>query len=104
MKLFEIRDDKDRIVAFEVSNLFVSRRRVARLVKSIPGARTTFSPQFFSWPQAVFCRFEIDGGKFLVEEPFGDSSRYWVGGDPPGWHPALSKVVAAFENASVIGL
>jgi hypothetical protein len=104
MKLFEIRDSQGRVVAFEISNLFVSRRRVSRIVKSIPGARTTLSPRFFSWSQAVFCKFEIDGGNFLVEEPFGDNSRYWVGCDPPGWHPALLKVVAAFEDAAATGL
>src|SRR4051812_9120092 len=104
MTLFEIRDEQGRLVAFQVSSVFVSRRQVARIVRSIPGARTTFSPRFFSWPQAVVCKFEIDGGNFLVEEPFGDNSRYWIGADPSGWHPAFSRVASAFENAAVRGL
>jgi hypothetical protein len=99
MKLFEIRDEQSRVVAFEIDNALISRRRVARIVETIEGARITLCPRFFSWPKAIFCRFEIDGTSFCVEEPFGDSSRYWVGGDPPGWHPAFSEIVKAFEGA-----
>lgn len=99
MKLFEIRDEQARVVAFEFDKLVMSRRRVARVVQTIVGARIILNPRFFSWPKAVFCKFEIDGRKFCVEEPFGDNSRYWVGGDPPGWHPAFSKAVTAFEQA-----
>jgi len=99
LKLSEIRDEQARIVAFEIENLLLSRRRVARIVETIVGARITLAPRFFSWPKALFCRFEVDGQSFCVEEPFGDNSRYWVGGDPPGWQPAFSKVVTAFEQA-----
>jgi hypothetical protein len=99
MKLYEIRDGQTRVVAFEVDNLLISRRRVARIVETIVGARITFRPKWYSWPQAVFCKFEIEGRGFCVEEPFGDNSRYWIGGDPPGWHQAFAQVVTAFEQA-----
>ena len=99
MKLYEIRDEQARVVAFEVDSFLFSRRRVARIVETIDGARVNFTPKWFSWPQAVLCKFEIGGRSFRVEEPFGDNSRFWVGGDPPGWHQTFSRVVTAFEQA-----
>jgi hypothetical protein len=99
MKLYEIRDEQARVIAFEVDNFLISRRRVARIVETIVGARITFRPKWFFWPQAVFCKFEIEGDRFCVEEPFGDNSRYWIGGDPPGWYQTFSQVVTAFNLA-----
>src|SRR5262245_34019463 len=92
LKLYEIRDDQNRVIAFEISNLFISRRRVCRVVERIAGARITTRPKFLSWSrQDVFCEFELDGASFQIEEPYGDNSRYWVGRKPPGWHEAFAK-------------
>ena len=99
MKIYQIRDEQARVVAFEIDNFLISRRRVIRIVETVVAARITFKPKWFSWPQDVFCKFEIDGRHFCVEEPFGDNSRYWIGGDPPGWHEAFSQIVNAFERA-----
>jgi len=43
-------------------------------------------PKFLSWlRESEFCQFEVEGITFVVEEPFGDNSRYWIGPRPPRW-------------------
>jgi len=46
-----------------------------------------------------FCEFLVDGKTFLVIEPFGDNSQFWVVAEPPEPHcPPLGRVRDAFER------
>jgi len=47
MKVYDIRDEQGRVVAFEVENLLLGRRGLARIAASIPGAVVTRRPRFF---------------------------------------------------------
>ncbi len=99
MKTFPIRDDQERLFAFEVRNLFLSRRRTINILKSIEGVEITFRRAPFSaGPSDVFCRFLFDGHQYIAEEPFGDSSRYWIGPEPPQWLPQTEKLHAVFSS------
>jgi hypothetical protein len=101
MNLYDLRDEDGRVFAFEVSNLFLSRRGVCRVVRRIPHARLLKQPPVFScWSgDEEFCEFEIDGVNFVAWEPFGDNSRYWLGPKPPLWVPQFSPVREAFAQA-----
>ena len=80
MKIYDIEDDRGRTLAFEINNVWMSRRRFSRIVARIPGVTVTKRPRFFSWFAGdVFCYFELGGTKFEAEEPYGDNSRYWIG-------------------------
>lgn len=46
-----------------------------------------------------FCEFEVEGQRFIVWEPFGDNSRYWVGPEPAVWCKEVDVVRAAFRRA-----
>ena len=107
MKIYAIPENADQPAAFEVSNITLSRTRACRIVEAIPGAQILKRPAAFSWfREPVFCKFELDGQKFEIEEPFGDSSRFWIGPASTGnnqrilkWHPATDKVRHAFSFA-----
>ena len=45
-------------------------------------------------------RSNSSGQRFLVEEPFGDNSRYWIGPEPPVWCEQIDVVRRAFLNAN----
>ena len=86
MKTYDLRDNQERIFGFEVNNFpLLSRQRAAALVASIPGAEVTRWPlrTFFS-QEDDFCEFIIAGKRFVISEPYGDNSRYWIGSIEPG--------------------
>ena len=73
--------DDGTLSSFMVDNVFLGRRGFVRVVEKIPGARITRRPRkLLSWfREDSFCEFEINGAKFVAEEPYGDNSSYWVG-------------------------
>jgi len=94
-------DDQGRIFAFEIDNASMSRRMTCRIAQSVPGANITRTSGLFSWFTGPddFCEFELDGVTFVVWEPFGDNSRFWVGTKPPRWVSQLGVVRETFARA-----
>jgi hypothetical protein len=71
------------------------------IVSGIPGVSILRGPLLLSWRwrEQEFGVFELGGDQFLVWEPFGDNSRYWVGPIVAGkWSPHLETVRAAFAG------
>lgn len=102
MKIYPVEDDQGRLHAFEVDHLRLSRAKAAKIVKAIPNVSITREPKrFLSWfREDVFCEFSIDGAVFQVDEPFGDSARYWIGKKGGGgWCEELELVKRAFQSS-----
>ena len=95
MRIHDLNTEDGRVCAFEVSNSFLSRRQACRIVQKIPGAVLLRRSRLFR-DTDDFCEFTLAGEAFIISEPFGDNSRYWVG--TKGSTPALSlpEVRAAF--------
>lgn len=99
MKIYPIKDKEGRVFAFEVDGFLLDRRRVCRILRSIPGVKMLRSPGSLSRSREdEFCEFEISGQRFVAWEPFGDSSRYWIGPEPPQWGEQISVVLDAFRK------
>jgi hypothetical protein len=108
MKVYDITDSEGHVMAFEVSNAFLSRSTACRVACGIPGAKLIRKPRIFP-SQDDFCEFEIEGVAFVVWEPWGDNSRYWVGPKSERWVPQITQVRDEFarwsrSDASYIGL
>lgn len=100
MRVYDLRNAQGEIYAFEISNCWISRVGVAHIAGRIPGARMVRTPRYFSWHSPdEFCEFTVDGVLFAAWEPFGDSSRYWIGPKPARPVSELSVVRAAFVAA-----
>lgn len=100
MKTYPQRSSSGELHAFEIENILTSRRKVLRIVKSIPGVKVISSPMFLSWfRESTVCRFSVDGQEFSVEEPFGDNSRYLISAEPPGPCAQFGVVEKAFNEA-----
>jgi hypothetical protein len=92
VRTYDLHDAEGRVYAFEVSSL-LGRRGAVRVIRSIPAARVTRTPVALSWlREETFCEFELDDVRFVVWEPFGDSSRYWIGPEPVRRVPQLDKI------------
>ena len=99
MKTYDIYDPNNRLLAFEISNTFIGRGVVCRIVERIPGAILTRRPKALSWlREDSFCEFTVDGELYEIEEPYGDSSRYWIGPVPARHLSQTAKVRDAFAG------
>lgn len=108
MKTYDLKNADGQIFAFEVDNCHLRRNGLCRLVARIPGCIVVRKPKLFRWPfnnEDEFCEFELDGVRFVALEPWGDSSRYWVGPKSEGtghlkWSPQVDRVREAFVRAN----
>lgn len=68
-----------RTFAFEVENIYISLATTARIVTAVDGVADVESRKMFSKSSDVHVEFKYRGQPYIVWEPYGDSSRYWVG-------------------------
>ncbi|MCA9392587.1 MAG: hypothetical protein KC900_00145 [Candidatus Omnitrophica bacterium] len=101
MKLHQLYDEAGHLYAFEVNNLMLSRTDAVNIVNSIPGARIIRKPGFCGYSfDDEFCEFKLGDKTFVIYEPWGDSSRFWIGQKQPGWCPELDKIAGCFQTKS----
>jgi hypothetical protein len=99
MKIYEGLDAQGNLVYFEVPNALFTRRAACKLVSRVPGVSVTSSPGF--WPfgsDDVFCKFELDGKRFELWEPYGDNSRFHVAAKPLEPCNALQNLRSVFQE------
>ena len=101
MRVYNIHDEQGRLFAFEVSNFLLGRMGAIRVISRISGARNVWTPSLSWFSLDVFCRFELDGVTFEVDEPFGDNSRYWIGPKPPQPEPPPILQLNAIREAFI---
>lgn len=65
--------------AFEIANIYIGVRRLRTLLSSVNCFGEFFGRE--EWPENGEFRlgFTCAGHEFVVLEPYGDSSRYWIG-------------------------
>lgn len=102
MRVHDLKDAEGRVYALEIRNLFVGRWRACRVARDIPGATVIRWPRRWALDDDAFCRFTLDGVTFVIVEPFGDNSRYWVGAEPSRWVPQFAQVRDAFARAPLL--
>jgi hypothetical protein len=79
MKTFPAASLASRQIAFEISNVFVTRRQIAKLISGIPGVTRVVVGAHFGSSSDLRLTFDYYGEEYIVWEPYGDSSRYWIG-------------------------
>jgi len=73
----------------------MGRRFARQIAASVPAARVLAS----NLRSDVFCEFEVAGETFVIEEPFADNSRYWIGPVGAGRSFAIQAVHARFQKS-----
>jgi len=79
MDTFPLLTAQGVIWAFEVEIGFISPRVLARLLAAVDEVDEIGPRSAFSSFDEVHVRFRYRGQRFVVSEPFGDSSRLWIG-------------------------
>ena len=103
MKIDEIKkEESEKMHAFFVENILLGRDGAVEVTETIPNVSIIERPKFLSWfRQDIFCRFEVNGVKFEIEEPYGDNSLYWIGKSPEGGAcPELEIIANYFRQYS----
>lgn len=102
MKTYPIIQRGSDPFAFEIDHVCLSRRMIARLLEKIEGVTEVHLGGRFGSPDDVRIEFKFQGRDYIVMEPFGDNSRYWIGpkGDQDDTSAAanIGKIRDAFEG------
>jgi len=78
VKVYDLKNESNILFAFETRNL--GWRKAVAIIKRLDGAVIIKQPKCFRFHnEEGICEFEFQGSSFIVEETWGDSSRYWVG-------------------------
>lgn len=82
MKTYPLLDDAGELRGFEIpSFFFMSSASVSRFFRKCPGVTVTRQRRLFESGNEVRAELVLDGTKYIVWEPYGDNSRFWVGPD-----------------------
>lgn len=80
MKVYPVFNDMGaRVPIFEIENVYVSVSTVAKLLKQSEGVTEVRVRRAFRDPGDVHVLFRFLGRAYIVLEPWGDNSRYWIG-------------------------
>lgn len=71
--------DKARSTAFEVENAYIAASTIAQLLQQVEGVTEVQPRKKLSGSSDVHVEFKYRGQPYIVWEPYGDSSRYWIG-------------------------
>ncbi len=79
MKTFPILNQDGSKRAFEVENLYIGVRTICEILQSDCEVVDLAPRRLFSSHSDIHIRFKYRGKDFIVWEPYGDSSRCWIG-------------------------
>ena len=74
----------DRLVGFEIENVYLQPHGVALLLRGIAGVSNIRIRRLFASPSDIHVRFDYLGVPHVVWEPWADNSRYWIVPEEPG--------------------
>lgn len=84
MKTYPIRTDGAGVLfAFEVDSVYLGLESMTRILSSIDGVMSVQRRRLFQGTSDTHIEFSYMGCAHMVWEPFGDSSRYWIGPRDP---------------------
>jgi hypothetical protein len=79
VKTYPIKDETGRLFALEVDMVSSSLSNLVQLIATAEGVTDAKARRLFANEGDVRARFRFHGVEFVVVEPFGNSSRYWIG-------------------------
>lgn len=98
MRAHGLNREDGRLFAFEIENAYIRPIKIASLLGEVDGVSNISLRKPFSSSSDVQLEFEYRGEDFIVWEPYGDSSRYWIGPKEDGDAVDINSLVKAFEE------
>jgi hypothetical protein len=97
--LLSHKGEDDQPIAFEIDNVYVRPGPIASLLKEIEGVTDVQKRGFGGLSSEIHVRFKYQGYDYVVWEPYGDNSRYWIGPDnPDGCRNSIQPIEEAFKR------
>ena len=85
--------------AFEIENIYASRRAIARILREIDGVTEVRVRGHFGSQDDIRIAFKYQNSDYQVWEPYGDSSRYWIGPqNPESDSPDIRAIESRFKE------
>ena len=82
MKTYPIYSDLDNtLIAFEIDNTSVFLSDIMRALQNSSNVKNVHIRKAFSKSPDVHITFDFFNQPYIVWEPWGDNSRYWIGPD-----------------------
>ena len=101
MQTYPLFNQAGRLFAFEIENVYVGRRRIGALLARVNDVSEVKVSRSFLPRGDVHVDFLYGGKQYVVWEPWGDSSRFWIGpreeSDEPVDIQALEKVFRSYR-------
>jgi len=95
LKTYPIRRSDGFLHAFEIGNAFISMGAIRRILSSVDGV-SSIRRQPRSDDRLAF---NVNGVPWVVHEPWGDNSRYWIGPRDPQHHSFdVNRIHEAFAQ------
>lgn len=99
MNTYPICDIDGRVYAFEIENVYIKVKKVANILLSAQGVSDIRIRKLFSTDGDIHVEFTYKDKKFIVWEPYADSSRYWIGPkDEADIHIEVSALEGVFHQ------
>jgi hypothetical protein len=99
MKTYPLYSKDGHSFAFEIDNAYITSRKIKAVLSQIDGVSDIRMRKPFSSPGDIHVEFRYLGTDFVVWEPYGDNSRYWIG---PKDKEYASIEIAHIENAFIL--
>ena len=97
--------DPTHLVGFEIDSVLVSRRTIARLLRTVEGVTDVRVRGSWGSKDDVRVAFKYRDRDYIVYEPWGDNSRYWICPafpEPAADEPLdIGPIKSVFDNHSV---
>lgn len=80
MDVYPVYDKDNKVMfAFEINNFFITLKHIKKILLQSKNIKNVRIRKLFSMSIDVHIRFEFFEQEYIVLEPWGDSSRYWIG-------------------------
>lgn len=78
MKTYAIKDKKGFQLGFEIDNIYIGIDKIVELLSTVNNVSNIRKRRLFDLRNEFHIEFDYAGIQFVVWEPYGDSSRYWI--------------------------
>ena len=98
MRTYELHRDDGYFLAFEIENVYVRPKKIGEILGMVDGVTDVKVRRPLGASRDVHVAFKYMDINYIVWEPFGDNSRYWIG--PEQEKEQLSDIdIAPLANA-----
>jgi len=99
MKTTPLNLETGELFAFEIENVYISIRKAATVLGSVDEVSDIRIRKLFSKDASdVHIKFKYLGKEYILMEPYGDSSEYWIGPDQDDEKLDVSALEKAFKQ------